>query len=151
MSSVALTGNDTIIINGRILNDLADADAATLDFPNDKAAAKVGKNGNVVYAYNATGKLCNVTLRIVRGSDDDKYLNALMIQQDANFAGTVLNDGEFIKKIGNGQGKVLKDIYIMSGGLFTKGVNAKSNSEGDTEQSVSVYSLVFANAPRALT
>lgn len=151
MGSVALTGNDTVILNDRIISDLADADAAVLDFPNETATLKVGKNGNTIYALNSTGLMCTLVLRVVRGSDDDKYLNALKTQQDKNFAQTILMAGEFVKKIGNGKGKVIKDVYIMSGGIFTKGVGAKSNVEGDTEQSVSIYNISFANAPRALT
>lgn len=151
MSSVALTGNDTTIINNRIISDLADADAVNLDFPNETAVVKKGKNKNAIYAFNASGEICNVVLRVVRGSDDDKFLNALKSQQDANFAATILLSGEFIKKIGDGKGNILKDTYIMSGGVFTKAVSAKSNVDGDTEQSVAVYSITFANAPRALT
>lgn len=149
--SVALTGNDTVILNDRIISDLADADAAVLDFPNESATVKKGKNKNAIYSFNASGEICTVVLRVIRGSDDDKYLNALRTQQDSNFAQTILMTGEFIKKIGNGKGKVLKDKYIMSGGIFTKSVGAKSNVEGDTEQSVAIYNITFANAPRALT
>ena len=39
----------------------------------------------------------------------------------------------------------------MAGGIFLKRVGAKSNAEGDTEQSVSIYEMKYANAPRALT
>lgn len=149
--SQTLSGNDTVIINNRIISDLADGDAVLLDFPNDIAAAKTGKNKNSIYSDNATGEQCNVTLRVLRGTEDDKYFNALLTQQRANFASFVLMTGEFIKKLGDGKGNVLKDIYVMSGGIFTKRVGAKSNAEGDTEQSVSIYILTFTLAPRALT
>lgn len=151
MGAVALTGNDTVIINDRIISDLADADAGTLDFPNDSATIKKGKNSSAIYAFNASGELCNVVLRVVIGSEDDKYFNALKTQQDKNFAQTVLMTGEFIKKVGDGKGKVKKVIYIMSGGIFTKGINAKSNVEGDSEQGVAVYNIAFANAPRSIS
>lgn len=151
MSEVALTGNDTAILNNRILTGLADGDSVVLDFPNEVASLKVGKNKNVIYALNSTGLTCTVVFRLIRGSDDDKYMNALKTQQDNNFASTVLNTGEFIKKIGDGKGNVQKDVYILSGGIITKGVAAKSNAEGDTEQSVAVYNMTFALAPRAIT
>lgn len=151
MASVALSGNDTLIINNRIISDIADGDAVVLTFPNETAALKVGKNKNTVYALNATGLMCALVVRTIRGSDDDKYFNALKTQQDNNFAQTILLSGEFIKKIGDGKGNITKDIYILSGGVFTKGVEAKSNVEGDTEQSVSIYNISFANGPRALT
>lgn len=149
--SVSLTGSDTTIINNTVLSDLGDGDCVNLDFPNEIAALKTGKNGNVIYSFNATGKECVVTLRVLRGSKDDKFLNNLLQIQDGNFASTILMTGEFIKKIGDGEGNITNDTYIMAGGIFSKRVVAKNNVEGDTEQSISIYELKFANAPRALT
>lgn len=151
MSTVALSGNDTIIVNNRIFADFADGNVAELTFPNDIANVKTGKNGNSIYGLNESGKQCELKLRVIRGSADDKYLNGLLTQQQANFAGTVLMIGEFIKKIGDGAGNVASDTYIMSGGIFTKIPEAKSNVEGESEQSVVTYSMKFSNAPRAIT
>jgi len=149
--STSLTGSDVTIINDRILADLADGDCVNLDPPNELATVKTGKNGNVIYAFNETGKEVTVTIRVLRGSADDKYLNGLMSSMKANFSSFVLLTGEFIKKVGDGEGNVTRDTYIMSGGVFTKNVGAKNNVEGDVEQSVSIYELKFANAPRTLT
>jgi len=148
---IALSGNDTLIINDRIFADLADADDSMLEFEGDIAELKTGKNGNTIYSFNTTGREATLTLRIIRGSDDDKFLNSLLQSQQGNFAGFVLLTGEFIKKVGDGAGNIQNDTYIMSGGIFTKQVGAKSNSEGDTEQSVAIYNLKFANAPRSIT
>ena len=151
MNSISLTGNDTIIINNRVVNDLTDGDCAVLEFPNNIADLKTGKNGNVIYALNETGKQCDLKLRVLRGSADDKFLNGLMAVQNANFAGFVLLTGEFIKKIGDGLGSINNDTYIMSGGIFMKQVAAKNNVEGDTEQSVAIYEIKYANAPRVIS
>lgn len=150
MASVSMTGNDTIVINDRLLTDLADGDAVTVSYPDDIAAVKVGKNGNSIYSLNTTGKRAEVILRVIRGSADDKYLNNLLSQMQANFAGFILMTGEFIKKVGNGQGFITSDTYVMSGGIFTKAVEGKSNVEGDTEQSVAIYTLNYSNSPRAI-
>ena len=149
MSVVSLTGNDTIVIAGRVLTDFGDADNATLEFPNELAAVKVGKNGNAIYALNATGRMADVVLRLLRGSNDDAFLNSLLAIQNANFAATVLLTGQFVKRVGNGLGGVMSDTYFTSGGIFSKAVNAKSNVEGDTEQSLAIYTLKFSNADRA--
>lgn len=151
MGTVALSGNDTITINNKLLADLADGDCVTLTYPNDIASVKTGKNGNSIYGLNESGKQCEVKIKVVRGSADDKFLNNLLVQQKANFAGTILMVGEFVKKLGDGLGQITSDTYIMSGGIFTKEVEAKSNVEGDTEQSTSTYTIKFSNAPRALT
>lgn len=151
MSTVALSGSDTININNRVLSDLADGNCVELDFPTDIANVKTGKNGNSIYGLNESGKQCEVKIRVLRGSADDKYLNNLLAQQNANFAATVLAIGQFIKKIGDGLGNITSDTYIMSGGVFTKQVPGKTNVEGETEQSVAMYVLKFSNAPRVLT
>lgn len=150
MSRVSLSGNDTLIIDDRVFADLADDDAAVLDFAEDIAVVKKGKNGNTIYAFSQGGKICGVTIRVLRGSPDDKYLNARYEQMKANFAGFPLVIGRFIKKIGDGEGNVTNDTYIMSGGVFTRAANAKTNQQGDTEQSVSIYVLTFGDAPRAI-
>lgn len=151
MSTIAMSGSDTFTINDHIFNDLADQDCVTLTFPNDISQVKTGKNGNSIYSLNESGRQCDVVARVIRGSADDKFLNNLLTQQLENFAGFPLMFGEFVKKIGDGQGNILSDTYIMEGGVFSKNVEGKNNVEGDSEQSVAVYNLKFSNAPRALT
>ncbi len=151
MATLALSGSDTVMINNRVFADFADGNCVELTFPNDIANVKTGKNGNSIYGLNETGKQCEVKLRLIRGSSDDKFMNGLLAAQQANFAGTVLMFGSFIKKLGNGQGTVTSDTYVMSGGIFTKQVEAKTNVEGETEQSVSVYTMKYSNSPRAIT
>lgn len=151
MPTVALSGDDTVTINNRIFADLADGDAVLIDFPNDVGNVKTGKNGNSIYGLNTSGRQSEVKIRVIRGSADDKFLNNLFAQQQANFSAFVLMLGEFIKKIGDGTGTVTNDTYIMSGGIFTKSVPAKTNTDGDSEQSVAVYTLKFSNSPRVIT
>lgn len=151
MATIAMTGSDTIVLNTRVLADLADGDCVELTFPNEIANLKTGKNGNSIYGFNASGKHCDLKIRAIRGSSDDKFLNGLMAQQQNNFAGFPLMIGQFIKKLGDGLGNITSDTYVMSGGVFTKQVDAKENVEGDTEQSVVTYTLKFSNSPRAIT
>ncbi len=150
MPVVSLTGNDTVVIGGRVLTDFADADNAAMTYPNELAAVKTGKNGNSIYAWNEMGRIVEVVLRMIRGSDDDKFLNGLLATQKADFAAFVLLDGEFVKRVGDGAGNISNDTYLLDGGIFSKQVEAKSNVEGDTEQSLSIYSLKFANGDRAV-
>lgn len=150
MSTVSLSGDDTLAINGRVLVDFADGDVAMLTFPNDIAAVKTGKNGNSIYSFNATGKQSELKLRLIRGSSDDKYLNLLLASQQNNFAGFALMFGEFVKKIGDGLGNIINDTYEMGGGVFVKMPEAKSNQEGDVAQSVVEYTIRFNNAPRII-
>lgn len=150
MSTVAMTGSDTLILNSRVLADFADGDIAALTYPNDIAQVKTGKNGNSLYGLNESGKQSEAVIRIVRGSPDDKFLNNLLALQQNNFAGFILMIGEFIKRVGDGQGNIANDTYLMSGGIFVKAIEAKTNTEGEVEQSVAVYHMKFSNSPRII-
>lgn len=148
--TVSLTGSDTLKLNLRVLADVADGDFATLTFPNDLADLKTGKNGNSIYAFNETGRQVELVIRVIRGSADDKWLlNQLNVMKN-DFASFVLLNGEFIKRVGDGAGNITSDTYLLTGGIFSKNIETKSNAEGDTEQSVSVYTLRFANCDRTI-
>ena len=150
MNSVSLTGSDVIKINNRIFSDLADGDAVTVTFPNDIAAVKTGKNGNAIYAKNETGNQVDVVIRVLRGSNDDRYLNNELTMLKNDFSAYILLNAEFIKKVGDGQGHITNDTYLLTGGIPSKQVEAKTSAEGDTEQSVSIYNLKFAVCERTL-
>lgn len=151
MPTVALSGADTLTLNNRVFTDFADATYAELTFPNDIANVKTGKNGNSIYGFNESGKQCELKLRLIRASADDKFLNGLLAAQQNNFAGSVLMIGQFVKSIGDGAGNIQSDTYVTSGGVFTKQVEGKSNAEGDTDQSMAMYTIKFSNAPRVIT
>lgn len=151
MSVVSMSGNDTFTINNRLLTGLADGTVVELTYSADIANVKTGKNGNSIYGLNETGRQVDVKLRLIRGCTDDKFLQQLLALQLANFAGFPLMIANFTKQIGDGKGNITSDIYVMSGGVFTKQVEAKSSVEGDTEQSVSMYTMKFTLSPRAIT
>lgn len=148
--SVSLTGKDTTIINERVFSDLATGDCVSLTFPNNLAEALIGKNGNTIYAFNSTGKQCTATIRVIRGSADDKYLASQMTSYINDPAAYVLLSGEFIKRAGDGAGNITADIYQMRGGMVQKIPETKENVEGDTEQAITIYQIIFANTSRIM-
>lgn len=150
MPTVSLSGNDTFVLQGRVFTDLADGDWFTFTYENDLANLKRGKNGNAIYAENSMGLVAPGVLRLVRGSDDDLFMDSILQQQLQDFSAFILLDGQFVKRVGDGLGNITGDTYRAAGGVFKRGVDAKSNAEGDTEQSVSVYRLEFANVERAV-
>jgi hypothetical protein len=150
MSVVSMSGNDTVILNNRIFADFADGTIAELKFATPIAELSVGKNGNAIYALNEEGNRADLTIKLVRASSDDVFMNQLLIAQQSNFPGTVLLAGQFIKLSGDGQGTITQDVYLLSGGIFVQEVDSFSNVEGDVQQSTSVYNLQFAAAARAI-
>lgn len=146
----ALTGRDVVKINDTILTDLADDDTVVLEFPNALSTVKTGKNGNTIYAWNATGINVKVTMKLIHGSTDDKRLNSLLISYNNEPVTFLLLTGSFIKKVGDGAGGVSSITYSLSGGVFTKAVAAKENVAGDTTQAVAVYEMMFSNGARSI-
>jgi hypothetical protein len=148
--SVALTGKDTIILDTRILSDLATGDVANLEFPNDLVDAKTGKNGNTIFAFNATGKVVNATIRVIRASADDQYLNSRLYQYLNDPPSFVAIEAEMVKRVGDAAGNIKNDTYQISGGLISKIPSVKENVEGDIEQAVSIWAIKFANSDRRI-
>lgn len=144
--SVSLTGQDTIQIDDFVVADLADGDAVMLDFPDDIVTVKPAKNGNVIAAENVLGRKCNMTIRVLRGSFSDKFFTSRFQEQQNNLAGFIQPKGTFVKNVGDGKGNVSSDVYQAEAGCFQKIPGAKSNAEGDTEQSVTVWQIVFGHA-----
>jgi hypothetical protein len=150
MAVIALTGADSIVINGRTITAVCDGDVFTLTYPDNLVEVTVGKNGNAIYALNASGVKAEVELPLIRGSDDDKYFNSLLLSQIRDFSSITLLTGTFQKRIGDGAGNISGDVYTLAGGVLSKNIDAKSNVSGDTEQGKAVYMIIFGNAPRAI-
>jgi hypothetical protein len=150
MASVSLTGQDVVQINNTVLTGLADENPGVLSYPNDLAAVKSAKNGNVIYALNNQGLVAKLALRIVLGSSDDKMLDALRQSMINNFSFFSLLTCNFTKRVGDGQGNVNSVVYICNGGVFDKIPGTETSASGDTSQSVAMYSITFGNGTRTI-
>lgn len=149
MNSFSLTGNDTIQLFGRVLRDFADGNVASMEFPNELIAVRNGKNGNAIFNLNAQGQQGVLTVRVLRASPDDAFLNDLLVRMEQDLPSFELGDGYFVKRVGDGQGNVTSDTYLATGGAFQKKVPVAENVEGATDPAVSVYVLIFSNVDRA--
>lgn len=149
-STMSLLGNDTIKIDTRILADFGPGEVAKLTYPTELSTVKTGKNGNTIFVQNASGFQTALELKVIRGSEDDKYLNSVVAAYKSEPTLFVLKNGELIKKIGDGAGNVRADTYLLVGGIPTKQVEAVVNVEGDTEQALSVYTFSFAGGDRSI-
>lgn len=146
----AITGNDTLTLDDRIFQDLAEQSVIDLAFPTKVAALKVGKNRNTIFAENTVGYSADLKIRLIRRSPDDGYLlGRYNAQTGGNFSGFTLLQGSFVKQVGDGKGGVAYDTYTLQGGIFVSNQPAISNPEGNTEQAVVVYEIMFANVFRA--
>lgn len=150
MTTFTVTSNDTLTLNGRVFVDLATDDVTAITFPNELVTRKTGKNGNTVYAQNAQGLNADLSMRLMRGSSDDQYMQGLINSAPADFPSTVMLTGTFVKRLGDGQGNVVSDIYTLAGGVISKQVDGKENVSGDVSQAESMYTVKFASATRSI-
>jgi hypothetical protein len=149
-SVYAITSNDTLTLNGNVFTDQADDDVSVINFPNELANLKTGKNSNAVIAQNANGNNATLTLRLIRGSADDAFMMGLLSAQQGSFPSVMLLQGTFVKQIGDGSGNITADTYTLQGGFFARNVDGKENVSGDVNQAVAVYNLKFASATRTI-
>lgn len=149
MTQFALTGDDSIIINDIPLNDFADGDIGSLSIPNNMFDMQTGKNGNTIFALDESGNNATLTVRVLMSSNDDKRLNG-MIPKSKGFAQSVLATGSVVKQVGDGQGNVSYNTYLLAGGMVQKKPDIKSNVNGDASQAVIEYTILFAEANRAI-
>ena len=143
MASFSLTGDDQINLNvaPNLTNDLADGDAVVITIPNDLVNIQVGKNGNAIYAKDENGNRFDMEIRVLKGSNSDGNLLAKYLSTKANFSASTFITGQFVKKIGDVLGTVNSYTYTVGGAMIRKAPEAKANVNGDTEQSVTVYSI----------
>ena len=148
--SYALTGNDATVIDARVFNDFAEGDTVVIDYANNVAELKKGKNGNAIFAANAQGEVATAVLRLIAGSSDDKYMNSRLAEYRNDSAGFFLMSGEFTKRVGDGAGNISSIIHNLEGGMIQKVPGSKENIEGDTEQAVSIWTVVFSRGKRTV-
>lgn len=144
MATFSLTGDDTISLNvaPNLTNDLADGDAVILTVPNDLVNMNVGKNQNAIYAKDENGSRFEMEIRVLRGTGSDANLLEKYLATRANFSGSTFITGQFVKHFGNGLGSVQAYTYTVGGGMIRKAPEMKTNVNGDTEQSVTVYQII---------
>lgn len=149
MATYALTGDDIVIINDIPVVDFADNTIGTLEIPNDLFQMSTGKNGNTIFALDEKGNNATLTLRVLMSSGDDKRFNG-MIPESKNFASTVLANGSVVKQVGDGNGGISYNTYLLRGGMISRKPNITIDVAGNTDQAVVEYVFQFAQAERSI-
>jgi hypothetical protein len=145
-----VTSDDTLTLYDRVFNDLSMDDVTTITFPNEVVMTKTGKNENTIFARNSVGNNAVLVLRLMRGSNDDQFLQAKIADAQKDFVAQTLAKGQFVKRLGDGEGNVVNDVYTLLGGVITRNVDGKENVSGDVVQAESVYTITFASAQRSI-
>ncbi len=148
------TGQDTLQLKDYqgwfTLSDFADGAVAELSAPNEIATVTTGYNGNGLGAHNEPGRQRQLTLRLVKASQDDKRLNEsleLWKKRDMRFDPFKMS---FTKNITHSDGNVTHDTVECYFGLPTGVPVTSIDTQGNTEQVVSVYTITFADYKRVV-
>ena len=150
MGAFALTGSPVFQINQRPFSDFADGDCVVVDFPQDLGKVKTAKNGNVIAALDNQGFLMDLTVRLLLGGGDDRFLNSIWATFLNDPATYIPMTGYFVHRVGDSTGAVHNVIYQASVGVPKAIPKAKLSSDGDFEQAVSVWFVHFGFANRTV-
>lgn len=146
----AYTSHDILEIDGEVVVALGDGDTATVAYSNDVMGMKTGKNGNTVAAHNEMGREADATVRVIKGSYDDKRLNSKLVKWKNRADDFEPINATFTKVIKTDDG-VTNEVTSLKFGIPTRCVDTKENVEGDTEQCFSTYTIRFGDSERALS
>lgn len=141
------TGDDTILLENRLLNDLADGNCIQATFPNSTVNITEGKDGNVIIS-KIEAKRIDVTIRCLAGGETDEFLTNKYYQYINDSAGYIGFSCCFKKKIGNGKGE--KRTIEVGGevGVVDKLPDMVDNTTGDVSNGVAEYLLHFSRGYR---
>lgn len=149
----AYTSVDTLAFEDNegkwILNDFADGVVAELSAPNELSAITTGYNGNALGSHNEPGRQRELTLRVVKGSYDDKRLNKnYNLWKDRSITFKPLKS-YFTKLIALDNGNTTDTVECYFG-LPTGQPTQQTITDGNTDQVVSVYTIRYANSKRVM-
>ena len=144
-------GEDTLIINSRVLSNFGFGTVVEVTCPNPIAGLDIGKGGNAVFSLQENGRQADVKILVIKGSPDDIFLNALNESFKSNFEAKEAITGSFISKVGDGKGKVTTTAWDLNGGIPTTPPNDKYDVGGDRTQVLMEYHYTCARGTRILS
>jgi len=121
----------------RVFRDFANEDYLSLEFGNDDTEEEEGRGGliigDVINSDRAT-----LTVRLVRGSPDDTFLQGLRSDYKRSPKTFVFMTGNASISHGNGDGTFTTENYLLTKGIFSKKPDFKGN-RGNTEAGIAVW------------
>ena len=139
------TGADTIIIDDKLINDLADGNCISITFPISNVNIVDGKDGNVIVS-KVEGQRIDVTIRVLVNGETDKYLTNKFYQYRNDSVGYVGFDATFRKKTGDGKGNKTAKEVIGKVGFVDKLPDTVTNTAGDVANGIAEYVIHFAKS-----
>ncbi len=150
----AYTAQDIIILEDFegdwILSDFANGTVLQAQQTGSKSNTTTGYNANSLAAHDETGRQREVTIRIIKGSPDDKRLNRFYTMWDKHDLRYKPLNGQFTKVIGHGDTTMTNNTLSVFFGNPKDSPEEAVDRNGNTDQLVSVYVITFGNSERSM-
>ena len=150
MAAIALTGDDSLNLMGHEFSEFASGNWFEMNPLTDAWSLSMGMGGNIHANYNIEGEIWGGMLRIIRGGNDDKFLNSYLQSSRINPIGMVMLAGVLTKRIGHGTGKISYERWVLKNGVYQRHVGITSAASGDAEVALTQYSFIFPAPIRAI-
>ena len=132
----------TLVINGRAITDLAEGDIVTIEPVNDATGRINGIGGSVNINERSDRDVHNVTVRVLKYSESDAFLNNLRRQSPP----PVLNGSA--KTSFSRDGSEAEESWLLEGGsITTQPTDTKNSTDGNAMME---YVMQFRIATRNL-
>ena len=137
---IANTIDSTLTFAGRTIEDTPEGDVFTIAYVNDVSSQTQGVNGGVVAKARSDKFAANLTVRVLKYSADDAFLNNL-VNSDLS-----LNQGSLKTNFTRDGIDGTETYDIQNGTIQTRGDATVNNTDGED---VVEYGI-FANMPRSV-
>jgi hypothetical protein len=136
------SANTTVTLNGRVFVDLANGDAVKIAFPNEVSSKTMGINKSSVIKQRMDKDSADVTIRVLKASTDDVFLNNALNQPSPTIF------GGSIKTNFSRDGVDGVDSYALENGTIMKRPeDTRNNVDGEE---IMEYSIAFVSAVRMI-
>jgi len=124
----------------RVFSDFANGNFLGLEFGNQISTREMGRGGSVI-SYNSNKKQATLTVRLIKGSPDDVFLNGVLSDYDRSPETFVLFAGSISMMLGDGTGSSTTENFLLTEGSFINQPNFTTDTGGDAESGVSVWTF----------
>lgn len=143
MSVITLQNDSTtIVLNGTVINDLAEGDVTTITPVNELTSRINSANGGVTIGKRVNAGVHDMVVRVQKFSDADVFLNSLRNQESP----AVINGSakeNFTKDGTDG----VETNELQNGSITAQPTNTKNNVDGNA---LMEYTIQFRNVVRTL-
>ena len=136
------SASSTLVLNGRVIEDIPQGDTFTIAYPNEISTQTQGINNGLVAKNRIDKDVATLTLRVLRYRNDDAFFT-----NQINTTGTAVFNGSLKVNFTRDGVDGVETHSLSNGTIQSRGDNTKNNQDGDEIQE---YVIQFGTAVRSL-